>query len=959
MVKQHEQRNPIEVLAEEFIEQRRTGEAPTIKQFAAAHPELTDEIKRLFPAIVAMEQVQSFVVNSNERPIELRVDKLEKLGDYRILREIGRGGMGIVYEAEQQSLGRLVAVKVFPQQVLKDSKKLERFRREARVAALLHHTNIVQVFGAGDQDGLSYYVMQLIRGVSLDRVIDQLRDPASAQPVADTARNEVEQSGQSSALFTAATAARAILGGGFEAWSAPEGQSTCSASLRAIRKSSSVDADGSWQLVASEGGNVPQHVSSVRESSTAVLSHHHSYWQSVAQIGVQVGEALRYAHLHGTLHRDIKPSNLLLDPKGTVWVTDFGVAKAVSQEQISRPGDVVGTLRYMPPEQLAGDSDTRSDIYSLGLTLYELITLRTAFGDTSEDGLVHRKLEKDPVPPRKLQPGVPRDLETIVLKAIARAPGRRYQTAGELVDDLTRFLDGRPVRARRVGPAERLWRWSRRNPAVATLSALLLLVAVCSFSAISWEWRETEFEKRRAQDENRRAESNLSLALDSMDQFLDRFESTWIGHPRDAESEVTDVGFHVPISNKSAAILEDALLFYDQFAAQNSANPRLQHDTANAYRRVGEIYARLGEYDKAKDACCRAIEIYRKQSQQSAPNSDSMPHAALALNTLGRVEMILGRLEASRTHFNQARQLLAKRVGDAPPFPYELAHTHSNLGSVLWYQGKPEEAVRNDRQAIQLLEQLVAEHPRKAEYRLALARAYRRYHPNRNNGAEERKRDWFRAEAVSTIEELVQEFPQVPDYQCELSETLAMVTFESFGFPRGPRKFGRHRTPESHLRRAVDLAKGITDKYPEIPRYRGALARSQKDLARLLHTTNRPRMAEALIADAVEIYEDLWEEFPAVTSYQFFLAAALQSHGDVLRDLGRLTDSRQAIERSIEQQESYLKANPDAVFGRSMLARQNDSLAKTLALLDADDEADEAARRAKEIRDTFLKELAG
>ncbi|NQT16718.1 MAG: protein kinase [Planctomycetes bacterium] len=159
MVHQHEQRNPIEVLAEQFILRRRRGEGQTVDEYASTHPELADEIRRLFPAIIAMEQVKTFVVESGDRPIELRVDKLEQLGDYRILREIGRGGMGIVYEAEQQSLGRLVAVKVFPQQVLGDSRQLQRFRREARVAALLHHTNIVQVFGVGDQDGLSYYVM--------------------------------------------------------------------------------------------------------------------------------------------------------------------------------------------------------------------------------------------------------------------------------------------------------------------------------------------------------------------------------------------------------------------------------------------------------------------------------------------------------------------------------------------------------------------------------------------------------------------------------------------------------------------------------------------------------------------------------------------------------------------------------------------------------------------------------
>ncbi|NQT16719.1 MAG: serine/threonine protein kinase, partial [Planctomycetes bacterium] len=582
--------------------------------------------------------------------------------------------------------------------------------------------------------------------MSLDRVIEQLRDPASngGEPVAESAAwSESDEPGQVSVPFTAGEAARAVLNGGFEAWSASHGRSSCSTSSRSIKRSSTVDTDGPSQLAPPEGDDVPQRASSVRKSPATVLPSHHRYWRSVAQIGLQVGEALRYAHTHGTLHRDIKPGNLLLDPKGTVWVTDFGVAKAITQEQLSRTGDVVGTLRYMPPEQLKGDCDARSDIYSLGLTLYELITLCPAFGETGEDGLIRWKLEKNPTRPRKLQPRVPRDLETIVLKAIARDPMRRYGTAGELVDDLTRFLDGRPIRARRVGPAERLWRWSRRNPAIASLSTLLLLVVLGSFAAISWKWRETESEKTRALEENRRAESNLSLALDSMGQFLDRFESTWMAHPRDPENEEADLDFHVAVSGRSATILEDALVFYDQFAAQNAANPRLQRDTANAHRRVGEIHERLGEYGKAENAYRRAIRIYVAQSRRFAEDSTLVLLTASTLNQLGRLDKILGRFEDARMHFSQARQVLVERTDDSPQFRYELAHTHGNLGGVLWHLRKPGEAARNDRQAIQLLERLVAEHPEKVEHRLALARAYRRYHPPAVMGTDNRKRGWY------------------------------------------------------------------------------------------------------------------------------------------------------------------------------------------------------------------------
>jgi hypothetical protein len=210
----------------------------------------------------------------------------------------------------------------------------------------------------------------------------------------------------------------------------------------------------------------------------------------VARIGVQVAEALEYSHAQGVLHRDIKPSNLLLDLHGTVWVADFGLAKLVDQSDLTRTGDVVGTWRYMAPERFRGQSDARSDVYSLGLTLYELLALRPAYDAASREELIQQVSHGDPPRPRRVNPEVPRDLETIVLKAIERDPGRRYQTAGELGEDLRRYLEDRPIWARRSSPVERAWRWARRNPAIAglggVLTALLVAVAVGSMLAASY-----------------------------------------------------------------------------------------------------------------------------------------------------------------------------------------------------------------------------------------------------------------------------------------------------------------------------------------------------------------------------------------------------------------------------------------------------------------------------------------
>ncbi len=195
----------------------------------------------------------------------------------------------------------------------------------------------------------------------------------------------------------------------------------------------------------------------------------------MAQIGRQAAEALAYAHARGVLHRDVKPSNLLLDTSGVVWITDFGLAKS-DESGLTATGDLLGTLRYIAPERLRGEGDARADVYALGLTLYELATLRPAFDSADRLRLIDQIKNQEPVRPRALDPRISRDLETLVLKAIEKDPRRRYQAAADMAEDLRRFLDGEPIRARKVGELERAWKWAMRRKAIAGL----ILVAVVS-----------------------------------------------------------------------------------------------------------------------------------------------------------------------------------------------------------------------------------------------------------------------------------------------------------------------------------------------------------------------------------------------------------------------------------------------------------------------------------------------
>jgi serine/threonine protein kinase/WD40 repeat protein/tetratricopeptide (TPR) repeat protein len=466
----HSELDVVGKVAEAFLARYRRGERPSLTEYTDQYPELAEQIRDLFPALVVMEELGSVEgpapasgAVADKRPIP------EQLGDYRILRWVGGGGMGVVYEAVQESLGRHVALKVLPGYALQSPTHLERFKREARAAARLHHTNIVPVHGLGEHAGVHYYAMQFIQGQGLDVVLKEVKrlrhqkgPSSSVEPEPSAGRGPSLAQGLLSGHF-AGTGGSARENGALREPSA----------LGPAEASSSPSASSDPEAAPTSGSASGTDLTAQPESQ---------YFRSVARMGAQVAAGLDYAHQQGILHRDIKPSNLLLDARGTVWITDFGLAKAEGTEELTHTGDIVGTLLYMAPERFRGRSDPRSDVYGLGVTLYELLTLRPAFEDSYRPRLMERVTHDDPPRPRKIDRSIPRDLETIVMKAIAKEAGRRYQTAAELGEDLERFLAGEPVRARRIGTWERGAKWVKRRPAVA---ALLVVSAIAALSLIA------------------------------------------------------------------------------------------------------------------------------------------------------------------------------------------------------------------------------------------------------------------------------------------------------------------------------------------------------------------------------------------------------------------------------------------------------------------------------------------
>jgi hypothetical protein len=365
-----------------YLADLQAGRAPDREGILAGHPGLAGVLDSCLAAL-------DFIHRAAERPAGVPL----QLGDFRIVREVGRGGMGVVYEAEQLSLRRRVALKVLRFGGPGDPEALERFRREAETVARLHHTNIVPVFAVGCEQGVHYYAMQFIDGTSLAAVLEGARREGRALDPAETAR---------------------------------------------------------W--------------------------------------GLQAAEALAHAHQRGVVHRDVKPSNLLLDDEGTLWLTDFGLARQAGEATLTVTGALLGTPRYMSPEQASAvrrPVDHRSDLYSLGATLYELATGRPVFEADTPQALLAQILEVEPVAPRVARPGMPRDLETVLLKCLAKEPARRYPTARALADDLRAFAEGRPVRARRPGPLERSARWLRKHRKTLGVAAAAAVVALGALAALT------------------------------------------------------------------------------------------------------------------------------------------------------------------------------------------------------------------------------------------------------------------------------------------------------------------------------------------------------------------------------------------------------------------------------------------------------------------------------------------
>ncbi|MEW6744507.1 MAG: protein kinase [Planctomycetota bacterium] len=722
-----------------------------------------------------------------------------------------------------------------------DPRFARRFHREAQAAARLSHPHIVPVFEVGETQGLHYFAMQLIDGRGLDEVLREVRKQRGGL------QQPAPRDGIDSTSHLSAQLASQLVHGSL-ALSHSGSHVTAESSRTPLDQDQPVTA-------APDGGN---------------------YFRNVALIGAQVARALAYAHSEGVLHRDLKPSNLILDRSGHAWIVDFGLAKTEGMEAITQSRDVLGTPRYLAPESLRGWSDLRTDIWGLGVTLYEVLTLRPAFHGGSRVDLLRKIALEQPLPPRKIDPQIPRDLETIVLAALEKEPDRRYASGAALADDLERFLRGVAILARRAPLGHRASLFIRRHRLAATVagSALVLLVLLLGV----WGWRETLARARleeagerltnalarestaRAQTEEakRHSDENFLLALDAVDQMQLRLATYRLaGEPR--------------LEQLQRDVLEDAARFYRKFLELRSNDPAVRYEAGLTWGRLGALEEMLAHPEEAETALREAERILRVPPGDSSRALRQRAALGLVITNRGRLAQTQGRLAEANQAFREALGVADTLTGESPVSDASFGQLLSIYETVGEFYLQTHRAT----EAAPVLDR-------------GIARGIRRL----GSAAATRDDEWIRRSIQACL--------QVRANAYHVS--------------------GQLENAEEDLKQARQQLEMLVRLAGPSPTHRWHLAELDSRLGAVLRAGQRWTEAEAAYRRALEGFDSLAEDFPSVTSMRFSAAKVRVFLGLMLQESGRSRDALPMLEEAIGELEQRIDHASPSVKEREILA---------------------------------------
>jgi eukaryotic-like serine/threonine-protein kinase len=839
-------------VCDEIIERLQAGDAVDMASLALEHPEHADQLRRLLPAL---EALVDFGASSAAHPLGVVPKQIGSalaprvLGDYRILREIGRGGMGVVYEAEQRSLNRRVALKVLPMAAALDARQFQRFQLEAQAAACLHHNNIVPVFAVGTEGGVPFYAMQYIEGRSLADVIHELRraEGLDREPVAP--KPDVMPR---LADFSTTALARSLVSGPAEAPKADAPTEDVSEAGCALPPGEGARRAGECLLLGAG-----------RPTKTASSTRTRDYCRNVAGLGLQAAEALDHSHTRGILHRDIKPANLLLDAEGRLWVTDFGLAQIQGNHGLTLSGDILGTLRYMSPEQALARRvviDGRTDVYSLGVTLYELLTLQPAFDGKDRAEILRKIGEDDPTPLRTLNASAPQDLETIIHKALAKEPSERYATARELADDLRYHLENRPIRARRPNLLDRAAKWGRRHSTSVAAAGVILILAMIGLATSTILIAR---EQRRTAAALTQADVRYQFARKAVDEMYTEVAEKWLAQ-------------QPKLSQVQRDFLEKALAFYEQFSEQSVNDPQAQFDAARARCRVGVIKLKLGKHDLAEAAFRRSIRQLQNLADHFPDRTEYLSEVAFVSIDLGGQALHLGRFEEAETIFKRSTTIFESLVVQHPKNREgraRFANSLLALGSLREQQARYQEAEPLLRRSLDLFAELRVE---------AELRPIFRGKPAQCEGGlghvylgterfQEAEKAFLRA--IQQLESLLAEEPANPDYRHQLVIDLINLALAQHIIHRSEEAFANDR-------RSMAMMETLAKDFPDI-NYDDLLLKCQIDVFISANAAGLYNEAEQVGRRCIDLGEKLFHENPAEPKYRDSLSAILSMLADL------------------------------------------------------------------------------